>query len=133
MGKKTRKSGATERPRPRFFEIQIMDDVWRYRVMSHRAYSHLHDSPGEVSAAVTDKEKFTIDFRPNSLTFEICKHEVFHAYWHYQCIDDACLSDHQREEVAAELYARWGDRMSQKARLMLQQLRKQVKWIRNTK
>lgn len=74
---------------------------------------------GASNLAFCDTEKRTLFFSKPSLTEEVLLHEMVHAYLSESCVDSAELTQKQTEEVAADLFSKYGARMIAQARELL--------------
>lgn len=74
---------------------------------------------GASNIAWCDSEKRTLSFSKPSLTEEVLLHEMFHAYMSESCVDSCGLTQKQTEEVAADLFCKYGARMIAQAKELL--------------
>lgn len=99
----------------------IKGDRWKIFVFESEEFVSKF---GEGMSAFTDSKRKQVFFDSEDLDLEVVRHELFHAYASYLCLDAATLSNEQLEEIYAELFAKEGTKMIQQATDLFNKLRK---------
>jgi hypothetical protein len=102
-----------------FHRFNVNEDSWSAYLITDED----HVIAEEDSAAETDFHKREIYFRRGDLSLADVRHELYHVFFGYTFTRSATLSPGQMEEVAAELFAERGERISQLAVEIFEQLK----------
>lgn len=96
--------------RQKTFHIKFMGDDWRLILQSDAAFSRSHPEPESADAtALTDFSAKKIWFRASEFTLYHVIHELIHARFGYNCLDEASLSHDQMEEIFAKYMGEHGE------------------------
>lgn len=101
-------------------EVLIIGDKWKIIIMEEDAFVRRF---GNDTAAITILEDRKIYFHHNDFTKEIIRHEIYHAALFQTCTESASLTNDQFEEVACDVFGRFGPRLNRLANLIYKELK----------
>lgn len=92
--------------------VEILGNNWKIKVLKASTMQRKH---GSKISAVTLPETSVIEFCETNINIPLIRHELFHAYYAETSTNSASLTGEQTEEVAAELIAKYGEELVNKA------------------
>lgn len=107
-------------------KLKVVDNNWKIRLLSPEMFIKEHGKSHSDSDAITDTEKFIVDFKIGSLTEVNVRHEVFHMYFDSLLVASANLTPLQIEEMTASLMGKYGEDYIKSSRKVWKWLNKQI-------
>jgi hypothetical protein len=100
--------------------VKIKGDRWKCFVYDHEDFVERF---GEGMSAFTDPPRKQIFFVAEDLDMQIVRHEIFHAFTTYLCLDSVALEPEQLEEIYCEMFGKDGPKMMDLSAKILKRLR----------
>lgn len=101
--------------------VSLLHQVWKVYVLEEEKFIRRF---GENIEGVTILEDKKVYLNMALYNEETISHELFHCYMYAMCVNAACLTKAQLEEVSAEIMARYGRQLLKQSKHLAKNLRK---------
>jgi len=101
-------------------KVKILDRDWKFYILSEDSFQRRF---GEHDSAVTLPDSREVFFCTDHLAQNVVFHEVWHVYRATMLTQSASITPEQEEEISAEMFSEYGNKMIRMSRILYKELR----------